>query len=178
MPSSCWCRYGRVVGRELTQIIMKIVSSGRLLCSFKTSPSMRRILILVISTVLLSKSFSFSMRRMNHHNQCNNFLNAVSLHSEPSKSAPFSLTQESIERELDRALEFARLMDKQNGLCTEPSRKAWEVVDSIYERMQAIRTEHAMQPFTSNQEQSPRQKLRRKQIKNEPLLQPQAMYFF
>eukprot|EP00984_Skeletonema_dohrnii_P014220 scaffold5955_cov89-Skeletonema_dohrnii-CCMP3373.AAC.4 len=56
-------------------------------------------------------------------------------------------------------------MDKQHGICTEPSRNAWSIVDAIYEKMQAIRTEHAAQPSTrSNQEQSSRQESRRTQL--------------
>eukprot|EP00985_Skeletonema_marinoi_P030513 scaffold32378_cov88-Skeletonema_marinoi.AAC.1 len=91
---------------------------------------------------------------------------------------PFSLTQESVERELNRALEYARLMDKQHGICTEPSRTAWSIVDAIYEKMQAIRTERAAQSSTRiNQEQSSRQETRRTQLKNESI-QNQALYFF
>jgi hypothetical protein len=139
---------------------------------------MSRILSLVIGTMLLSKSFSLTMRRMNH-NRCKNFRLSASLPSDPSNFAtPFSITHESVERDLNRALEFARLMDKQHGLCTEPSKNAWSIVDALYEKMQAIRAEHTTQPSTgSNQEQFSRQKSRRKQLKNEPL-QTQAMYFF
>jgi len=140
---------------------------------------MRLILSLVIGSMLISKSFSFTMRRMNH-NRCTNFRLNASLPSDPSKFAatPFSLTQESVERDLNRALEFARLMDRQHGLCTEPSKNAWSLVDAIYETMQAIRTEHTTQPpAVSKQEESSGQKSRRKQLTNEPL-QTHAMYFF
>lgn len=37
--------------------------------------------------------------------------------------------------DLERALEYARDMDKKHGLCTEPSQSAWKVVDEIYERI-------------------------------------------
>mmetsp|Transcript_22074 Transcript_22074/g.33419 ORF Transcript_22074/g.33419 Transcript_22074/m.33419 type:complete len:139 (+) Transcript_22074:203-619(+) len=138
---------------------------------------MRRIVILAIGMMLISKSFSFTMRGLNR-SRCINFQLNSSLPSDPSNFAmPFSLTQASVERELNRALEYARLMDKQHGICTEPSRNAWSIVDAIYEKMQAIRTEHAAQPSTrSNQEQSSRQESRRTQL-NESI-QNQALYFF
>ncbi|KAK1734673.1 hypothetical protein QTG54_014546 [Skeletonema marinoi] len=98
--------------------------------------------------MLISKSFSFTMRGLNR-SRCINFQLNASLPSDPSNFAmPFSLTQESVERELNRALEYARLMDKQHGICTEPSRTAWSIVDAIYEKMQAIRTERAAQSST------------------------------
>ena len=50
--------------------------------------------------------------------------------SSPSASPP--------ESELESALEYARDMDKKYGLCTEPSRRAWKVVDEMYERMHAM----------------------------------------
>ena len=147
-------------------------------CSLKTSSSMHRIVILAIGMMLISKSFSFTMRGLNR-SRCINFQLNSSLPSDPSNLAmPFSLTQESVERELNRALEYARLMDKQHGICTEPSRTAWSIVDAIYEKMQAIRTERAAQSSTRiNQEQSSRQETRRTQLKNESI-QNQALYFF
>eukprot|EP00573_Skeletonema_grethae_P008577 CAMPEP_0201702682 /NCGR_PEP_ID=MMETSP0578-20130828/37294_1 /ASSEMBLY_ACC=CAM_ASM_000663 /TAXON_ID=267565 /ORGANISM="Skeletonema grethea, Strain CCMP 1804" /LENGTH=103 /DNA_ID=CAMNT_0048190305 /DNA_START=157 /DNA_END=468 /DNA_ORIENTATION=- len=76
------------------------------------------------------------MRRMNS-NRCVNYRLNVSFPTDPSNSAPaapFSLAQESVERELNRALEYARLMDKQYGICTDPSKNAWNTVDAIYEK--------------------------------------------
>jgi hypothetical protein len=42
----------------------------------------------------------------------------------------------SIEAELKSALEKARDIDKRYGLCTEPSQQAWNLVDSLYAKMQ------------------------------------------
>ena len=39
------------------------------------------------------------------------------------------------ECDLERALEYARDVDKKHGLCSEPSQSAWKVVDEIYERI-------------------------------------------
>ena len=50
---------------------------------------------------------------------------------------------EAIEREMQKALEFAREMDKKHGLCTEPSQQAWNVVDEIYRKMQPFQKENA-----------------------------------
>lgn len=134
---------------------------------------------IIIGMMLISKSFSFTMRQLNR-NRCVNFRVGVSLPSDPSDfTMSFSFTQESVERELNQALEYARLVDKQHGICTEPSRNAWNVVDAIYEKMQAIRTEHSTQPSTrSNQEHPSGQESRRiPQLKNESV-QNQALYFF
>ena len=38
------------------------------------------------------------------------------------------------ECDLERALEYARDVDKKHGLCSGPSQSAWKVVDEIYER--------------------------------------------
>eukprot|EP00569_Conticribra_weissflogii_P005210 CAMPEP_0171349476 /NCGR_PEP_ID=MMETSP0878-20121228/33803_1 /TAXON_ID=67004 /ORGANISM="Thalassiosira weissflogii, Strain CCMP1336" /LENGTH=182 /DNA_ID=CAMNT_0011854141 /DNA_START=463 /DNA_END=1011 /DNA_ORIENTATION=+ len=46
----------------------------------------------------------------------------------------------SVEDELQSALEHAQEMDKKHGLCTEPSQRAWEAVDEIYHKMQAMQT--------------------------------------
>mmetsp|Transcript_23996 Transcript_23996/g.37612 ORF Transcript_23996/g.37612 Transcript_23996/m.37612 type:complete len:129 (+) Transcript_23996:159-545(+) len=127
--------------------------------------------------MLISKSFCFTMRKLNK-NRCVNFRLNASLPSDPSNSAlPFSLAQESVERELNRALEYARLMDKQYGICTDPSRNAWDAVDAIYERVQASHTKHSSQPTTRSQEQSSGRVSRRKQLNNRPI-QNQALYFF
>lgn len=138
-----------------------------------------RCIFLTVGMMLISKSFSFTMRRLNHRNRCTNFRLCVSLPSDPSNFAmPFSLTQESVESELNQALEYARLVDKQHGICTEPSKNAWSIVDAIYEKMQAIRAKHSSQPPTrSSQEHPSGQKARRKQLKNGSI-QNQALYFF
>ncbi len=146
-------------------------------CSSTSFSPMRRIFVLAFGMMLISKSFCFTMRKLNN-NRCVNFRLNASLPSEPSHSAlPFSLAQESVERELNRALEYARLMDKQYGICTDPSRNAWDAVDTIYERMQASHTKHSSQPTTRNQEQSSGRVSRRKQLHNGPI-QNQALYFF
>ena len=66
-----------------------------------------------------------------------------------SSSSPLPSTQEhggntffstqDIERELNRALDFARDMDKKYGLCTSPSQEAWAYVDEIYQKIQAYK---------------------------------------
>ena len=68
-----------------------------------------------------------------------------------SSSSPLPTTQEhgsntffstqDIERELNRALDFARDMDKKYGLCTSPSQEAWAYVDEIYQKIQSYRDE-------------------------------------
>jgi hypothetical protein len=45
-------------------------------------------------------------------------------------------TFQSIQAELKNALDNAREVDKKHGLCTEPSKQAWSVVDSLYAKMQ------------------------------------------
>jgi hypothetical protein len=42
------------------------------------------------------------------------------------------------ECDLERALEYARDVDKKHGLCSEPSQSAWKVVDEIYERVRCF----------------------------------------
>lgn len=163
-------------------IIMRSLGfcSNNIAGSSTSFSSMRRIFVLAFGMMLISKSFCFTMRRMNS-NRCVNYRLNVSFPTDPSNSAPatpFSLAQESVERELNRALEYARLMDKQYGICTDPSKNAWNTVDAIYERMQAIRTQHSSQPTTRSQEQSSgKESRRRKQLINEPI-QNQALYFF
>jgi len=138
---------------------------------FLSNVPMRRIFIVIgIMILIASKSFSLTMRNMNNNNRLNFFrLNVASLSSDSSKSAR--------ESDLNRALEFARLMDKQHGLCTEPSRKAWCIVDAIYENMQAFRAEE-VQLSTRSNEQPSRKKSTEVQLNNESIIQTQAMYFF
>jgi len=38
--------------------------------------------------------------------------------------------------EMTRALEYAKLMDKKYGLCTQPSLEAWNVVDEVFKKIQ------------------------------------------
>lgn len=47
-----------------------------------------------------------------------------------------------VEQELNRALEAARAADKQHGLCTPVSQKAWTVVDELYNKVQMVQTTH------------------------------------
>ena len=54
--------------------------------------------------------------------------------------ASSSFDPASIQKELSKAIEVARDMDKKHGLCTEPSQKAWNVVDEIYNRMQLFQS--------------------------------------
>jgi hypothetical protein len=49
-----------------------------------------------------------------------------------------SSTRDLVETELERALEYARDVDKKYGLCTEPSQSAWKVVDEVYERIHSM----------------------------------------
>ena len=65
--------------------------------------------------------------------------------------------------DLNGALEIARDIDKKHGLCTEPSQKAWGVVDDIYQKIQAFRDDgkHASNNVPSK---SPRQNTRRKVV--------------
>ena len=37
---------------------------------------------------------------------------------------------------MTRALEYAKLMDKKYGLCTQPSLEAWNVVDEVFKKIQ------------------------------------------
>lgn len=46
--------------------------------------------------------------------------------------------QDAIESELNQALVLARDVDKQHGLCTGPSQKAWDVVDELYHQIQSL----------------------------------------
>lgn len=57
---------------------------------------------------------------------------------EHGSSNSFFSTQD-LERELNRALDFARDMDKKYGLCTRPSQEAWDYVDDIYQKIQAYK---------------------------------------
>ena len=137
---------------------------------------MRPTFTIGIMMLAFKHCFSFTMQAAK--NRCNFFrLNVASL---PSDSAEFALpaTLKSVERELNRALDFARLMDRQHGLCTEPSRNAWSQVDAIYEKMEQLQQAFRTYPSTrSAEEQHPRQKSKRKIPKNEPI-QDQAVYFF
>ena len=49
-----------------------------------------------------------------------------------------SSTPDLVEYELERALEYARDVDKKYGLCTEQSQSAWKVVDEAYERIHSM----------------------------------------
>jgi len=66
--------------------------------------------------------------------------------------------------ELNKALEFARDMDKKHGLCTEPSQKAWGVVDGIYQKIYALRDDDVDHASSNARGQSPIQNARRKVV--------------
>jgi hypothetical protein len=51
-----------------------------------------------------------------------------------SHSTRDDVVAEEEECDLERALEYARDVDKKHGLCSGPSQSAWKVVDEIYER--------------------------------------------
>ena len=135
---------------------------------------MRPTFIIGIMMLAFKHCFSFTMQTVK--NRCNFFqLNVASLPSDSAKFALPAITLKSVERELNRALDFARLMDRQHGLCTEPSRSAWSQVDAIYEQMQAFKRTNTS--TRSAEQQHPGQKSKRKIQKNEPI-QDQAIYFF
>ena len=148
----------------------------RVLSNNSSSP-MRRTFIIGIMMLAFKHCFSFTMQTAK--NRCNFFrLNVASLPSDSAKFALPAITLKSVERELNRALDFARLMDRQHGLCTEPSRSAWSQVDAIYEKMEQMQQAFRTYPSTkSAEEQHPGQKSKRKIQKNEPI-QDQAVYFF
>mmetsp|Transcript_20575 Transcript_20575/g.42916 ORF Transcript_20575/g.42916 Transcript_20575/m.42916 type:complete len:171 (+) Transcript_20575:143-655(+) len=66
--------------------------------------------------------------------------------------------------ELNKALEFARDMDKKHGLCTEPSQKAWSVVDGIYQKIYALRDDDVEHASSNARGQSRIQNARRKVV--------------
>ena len=43
-----------------------------------------------------------------------------------------SITEDDIERQIEAALTNARDMDRKFGLCTQPSIRAWQIVDELY----------------------------------------------
>ena len=135
---------------------------------------MRPTFIIGIMMLAFKHCFSFTMQTVK--SRCNFFrLNAASLPSDSAKFALPAITLKSVERELNLALAFARLMDREHGLCTEPSRNAWCQVDAIYEKLQTFK--RTIPSTRSAGEQHPRQKSKRKIPKNEPI-QDQAVYFF
>lgn len=87
-----------------------------------------------------------------------------------------------MERELKRALEFARDMDKKHGLCTEPSQSAWAAVDLIYHRQkQSVKRLGGDEPNIT-EPQSPRNARRKVVSKGRSMLDERDMkgrkYFF
>jgi len=137
---------------------------------------MRPTFIIGIMMLAFKHCFSFTMQTVK--SRCNFFrLNAASLPSDSAKFALPAITLKSVERELNLALAFARLMDREHGLCTEPSRNAWCQVDAIYEKMEQMQAFCRNPSTRSAGEQHPRQKSKRKIPKNEPI-QDHAVYFF
>ena len=41
-------------------------------------------------------------------------------------------SEDDIERQMEAALTTAREMDRRYGLCTQPSIRAWKIVDELY----------------------------------------------
>ena len=69
--------------------------------------------------------------------------------SVPPPNQSFFSAQD-IERELKGALEFARDMDKKYGLCTEPSKHAWALVDELYQTIEALQVQESDDHSSSN----------------------------
>ena len=78
-------------------------------------------------TLLIRGCSSFRVSSMPSYKICTRLYAAVS--SSPSSDS----VQQS---EMTRALEYAKLMDKKYGLCTQPSLEAWNVVDEVFKKIQ------------------------------------------
>lgn len=112
---------------------------------------------IVASTLLLtvltaSNAFSFSQNRNNayriqtslnaessssalHYRQGNDATYAPSTLLYASNAAteePAIQQEDDIELQIEAALKNARDMDRRYGLCTQPSIRAWQVVDELY----------------------------------------------
>mmetsp|Transcript_9004 Transcript_9004/g.21932 ORF Transcript_9004/g.21932 Transcript_9004/m.21932 type:complete len:167 (+) Transcript_9004:867-1367(+) len=66
------------------------------------------------------------------------------------------LARDVVERELKEALEFARDIDRKHGLCTEPSKCAWALVDELHQTIENSRVgESGSELSTIQQARSP-----------------------